>query len=414
MSADKLGLKLPPRQELLQRRQELIQGYLGQLTGTDATNSELVADQLMDGGAKPLADTVAIAPINSIQEALNIEPAICQYGRMNRSKPFSIVLGLNQYSGLESTAGAVASRAAVGRAIDAHPDLDIRVVDMSYSRPVIGRIRRDLWNGTMRAADSTGNFDGGKEMVGINHDIDTVQIAKSYMERVQAFYGRLDRVMPHMVSPVRGSQSRHAASREHPVISRTVAWSDYVYRKTDVAYEAGLIVPMSYYAWAGGINGNAHMTEVVSLLDATPGDHSDHPPLIDGTSYATSLRRYVAYIGERGYNVWSEGSFGAFDECRTRTDYPDISVRGQHRIMAGSFDDFSMLLVDQAIKQASPTSSAVRLAAEAGSPGTLDRVMQSVEHTKRRSAGVLGRLSGSRVLVGEFVDRFDAEVAARF
>lgn len=306
---------------IFDQRRDIIYGYLDGLDTTELQTASEMADVMVGSGNMPLAQTVVVIPVAATQEAHNIVPAMSQYDQLADSEPFSIVLGLNEPIRDSDSKEVAATTAAVNYAIEKFPDLDIRTVHQAYDTPVIGRIRRDLWNAVALASERTGGLETGAEVVVINHDIDVEGIAPGYVQRVQDEYDALDhRAAALPVSPVRGTYTSHAASPKHPRISQTIQWEDYTVQQAGIIYEAGTVIPLSYYAEHGGFDPEAEVYEVSSMstLDQAP-------PFIPGTAYLTSPRRYLDRMNRYGMNVWAGLPFTAHDRCREPKRFRDIS-----------------------------------------------------------------------------------------
>lgn len=335
------------RQNQFAKRRQLMENYLGQLPSGDQEISKAMAEDL-NNFDRPLANTVVIIPVAAHQEAANVRHTVSEYARQRDCEPFTVVLGLNAPAEMLNIESVAATEQAVNDAIVEHPDLDIRYTIDYYGEPVIGEIRRDLWNAVLYAAQQTGNIRDGSEIIGINHDIDLVKLASTYISRVQKLYAKRDaRHLVTPVSPPRGSYTKHAFSPEHPNISAAVFWNDFYYRLNDSAYEAGIIIPMSLYANQGGFKREA-VTHEVGGLTSNSGRTAK---LLKGTYMETSPRRYIWRMNDHGYNIWSTDSFSATDECRTSNQHPDITQKRKLDIVRQSLPGFASKFADLAVKQ---------------------------------------------------------------
>lgn len=306
-------------------RKQVVGNYLNRLGAFEQESANMTAAELRDSD-KPLASTTVLIPVAAHQEAHNIENAVNQYANQQTSKPFSVLLYPN--APMDSDQDAVgATMDEMEKAKKAHPELDIRYTSPNlYDKPTIGTIRRDLWNAALLLAHYEGAFDDPTgEVVGINHDIDVVRqsprnigrIQKRY-ERVQAEYNRLN--IPGNISRPHSSFVKHSYDPEHPNASRAVFWHDFTYWQVRPrgAYDAGLVLPFSYYADRNGIAADANTYEM------KPMTKDKQFYVIPGTLLETSPRRFhqrlhTANLG----NIWMGTSFGANDVCRTE-DLPDI------------------------------------------------------------------------------------------
>lgn len=277
---------------------------------------------------KPISDFGVLIPVAASQDADKIVPAMGEYARQEGTKPFTIFLSLN--SPLDVSQDKIReAEQQVELAKQLFPWLDIRHTVMRYDTPIIGQIRKDLWDGAMRVALTDGIYDRvGGDLIGFNHDIDTESMSRHYMRNAQAFYrkkqaefaatGRTETPLPP-----RYTQLKHAFPfATHPNIARTLFWSDLSLRQVirGGVYSAGMAVPFSYYAKQRGFDKDAVIQEFESLL---PRDNAG----ILGTSMETSPRRIVMRIGNGALSeIWTVDSFGPLDDCRNPLALPpDIS-----------------------------------------------------------------------------------------
>ncbi|MBC7708334.1 hypothetical protein H7Y63_03855 [Polaromonas sp.] len=392
------------RQDNFVERTLIMDHYLADLPEGDLDQASAMAESLLSSG-KPLANTVVIIPVAAHQEAANVAHTIDEYAKQQDCEPFTVVLGLNAPWDQNGNEAIAATEGAVNNAMAAHPNLDIRFTSVFYDEPVIGEIRRDLWNGVLLASQRTGNYDDGTEIIGINHDIDLIRLSPNYVKKVQQAYGRRDR--RHIITPVspsRGSLTKHAYSAEHPIISRTVFWNDYCCRRTGVVFEAGIIVPMSMYAQHGGFDPSAKTHEVAGYTDRSP----QRTRLLPGTHMETSLRRYVARIDAHGYRIWSTDSFTANDECRQRQNYPDITRNRQAEIVRSTLPYYAGSLASKALRQ-SRDDYLVSLPFDAPLPSANELAIAyfvKAIKIKNQASGILSRVVQSEALAEDFCRLF--------
>jgi hypothetical protein len=329
-------------------RQEIVHNFLDNLGDLDKAYANDIASQIASD--RPLAETVVIIPVAAHQEAAQIPTAIAQYARQLPVKPFSVVLGLNCADGYSDSSATAATRQAVQDAQNRYPDLDIRSSFVTYARPRIGAIRRDLWNGVIEASRRTGNFDSGREIVGINHDIDMLRLARAAIAKIQTRYEAIDRLQAKAtISLPLGTKFKHAFSLEHPNISKAVAWQDFYIREAGFIYEAGVVFPISFYAHYGGIKREAFSGESLKLMRA---GYCYKPSVLKGTNTETSIRRFVHSMDQFGYDIWLPGMFRAEDECRDDLDTPDIPTARMHAIVESSLDSAAENLINNAHDEA--------------------------------------------------------------
>jgi hypothetical protein len=310
----------------IQTRREAIHGYVERFTARDTIYAQHIAGAISKPD-QPLADYVVLIPVAAHQEAEQIEPALAQYAHQQHHTPFSVVLGLNSPISEEGNPQISATIAAIEKAKQHHPYLDIRDSMTYYETPIIGEIRRDLWNGTLLSAMDSGTYlYEDDEMIGINHDIDLVSMSPRYMERVQRYYAGRRRAYANAgMAPVpfspRATLLKHAPSSAHPNITKGAYWMDFMTRQLNGPYEASLVIPFSHYADRDGFQAEALTHETGSLFDYRMGAS----PYIPGTTMQTSPRRYVDRL-RYGYDkIWTNDTFGPSDICRTSPAVTDIS-----------------------------------------------------------------------------------------
>jgi hypothetical protein len=337
----------------MQPTEQGLHSYVNGLQQTEYDIASNVADQVYLHG-KPLADTFAIVPVAAGQEQSTVGPALDQYARQQPLRPFSVVLGFNTDHGTHHYLGpeVTASLAAADRAQARYPYLDIRTAFTAYDGEPIGARRRDIWNGVLMAALEDSGSAAARPLVGVNHDIDTVYMPHRYMGNVQR----------HMADPAHATlpaytQIRHAWDAAHPNTSRIISWRDYTTLAAELAYEAGTVIPMQFYAHKGGFNPDDKLREVANLVVKSPG----LPPLIPTGTLLTSPRRMVYHLPDVPMDqVWTPETFLAEDPCRsaeTVAAQPDLSDLTRSVLLRGQVErDVATILdgVDRKILHALP------------------------------------------------------------
>ena len=278
--------------------------------------------------ALPMARTAVLIPVAAHQESGYIFNTLQQYAEQNTTEPFTVFLYLNTPTDQNMNFGIVDTVAQVRRAQQAFPHLDVRKSIGEYDKPVIGEIRDDLWNSVLLLAHHEGLLAGtDADVIGINNDIDTIRISPRYVENIQNYYHKKQRAYdgikaPHLPLPPRATKLKHAQPLDHPNIGRAIAWVDasaYQIHKYN-GYEAGVVLPFSWYTYSGGFDRNAQTYETSSVIA------SDICPVIPNTLLETSPRRYLDRLGEHGLKgIWKNESFGADDACRNPHEKEDIS-----------------------------------------------------------------------------------------
>ena len=317
----------PPKEALVKppSRKSRLEAYLYDSAG------QLSMDMAQElNYEQPLNRHVVLIPVAAHQEAGHIARAIDQYAAQEGAEPFSIILSLNSPEGSDRSA-IESCMDEIDKAGQLHPNLDIRYVFNEYPPDTpIGRIRKDLWDATSFIALDSGAYDEPSgEVIGINHDIDTISIGRHYIRNIQRHYAKSQQHLnqmdtPEQVDKPRFTQVKHFYPFDtHPNIAKVMFWVDYAYRQYGPGgiYEEGLTMPLSHYAKMGGFDKNAKTYETGTLLP-----HNGYRLGISGTPMETSPRRYIQRLGEHGlHNIWTEESFGADDTCRVEEQPSDIT-----------------------------------------------------------------------------------------
>jgi hypothetical protein len=379
-------------------RQEQAAKFCEELTSQDAASARIIADDLHKG-TKELANTVVIIPVAAGQDADLIAHTVSEYSRQDSPDPFTLILGLNAPTSDKDSLQVQKTKNEAEQAKKSYPSVDIRSTFLTYDEPIIGQIRRDLWNAITLASVENASFIK-KEVIGINHDIDLVRLSPDYIRRVQDHYSRRDsRHIVNAVSPAIGSMTNHAYSQKHPNTSKAVYWNDFYFREMNIAYEAGIIIPLSLYAKYGGFSGSARTHEVASFTNRV----NQTPKLLAGTFMDTSPRRYLARINEHGYDIWSVDSFSANDECRDSVDFLDISINRKIEIVRENLSSYATNLAIAAINRGCDDVDVnLEIDAKRSRVTVMDFINRSVKLTENRSAGVLNRVVGSQELAEKF------------
>ena len=299
--------------------------FWASLDETERANAKRIAAELTQ--KRDLEPTVVIIPVAAHQEAGLIHHTLSQYAAQRDNVPFSIVLGLNTPTNDPSPETTQATVTAVSKATDEFPNLSVHTTFSTYDTPIIGGVRRDIWNGVL-AASRPSWLSRHQEVIGINHDIDLEYLSPHYIAQIQRYYGIADMNRAYRLLDLPGqtheptfTMAKHARSPQHPNISDGVFWIDFCNRAAKSSFEAATVVPFSFYAAAGGFRPEHITYESQSLMRGVRW------PLIPGAHIATSPRRYIERFAEHGYKgIWSDDSFSATDTCRNPQDIiPDIS-----------------------------------------------------------------------------------------
>jgi len=290
-------------------KDQIINGYLDTLQAPEYEIASSIAEQITLVG-KPLATTVVLAPVAAAAEAPVVAHALHEYAKQRTRRPFSVVLGFNiddSHSSPDDPAVVACLRNA-SLAQAQHPNLDVRSAFTTYTRPKIGAIRRDLWNGALLALRQEGSLSPDKEVILINQDIDLLDLPSHWIDSMQGHF-----TDPTVALLPAYGRSRHAFDPLFPNISRYVAWRDFFLDKIDLSYEPAAAIPGSSYAANGGFNPVARLNEITSFT------RERYPSLIRTGRLQTSPRRIIARLQDPHISpaeIWTNDSFTSSDDCR--------------------------------------------------------------------------------------------------
>jgi hypothetical protein len=290
---------------------------------------------------RPLAQTVSLIPVAAHQESERILPAMAEFAKQETEDPFSVLLYLNTPVNADYLEIRKTER-AISKSWQEFPHLDLRVsLVHEFDNPVIGNIRKNLWDAALFLGYVEGLFDNGGDVIAFNHDIDIEWMHKKLVKNVQDYYKvRMNNAAwanDDHLKPA-GTDIRHAYDPKRPNVSKVVHWRDFVtrHRSPEATFEAGLIVPLSTYVRSDGIQATAETYEITNIVQK-----SGLAPRIPQTRILTSPRRF----GERLHyvnldEVWTDNTFGADDVCRSDNPEGDISDDRAWNLMAESLDDY--------------------------------------------------------------------------
>jgi hypothetical protein len=346
--------------EIHPTREERVRVFLGDhLNASDQELYNLVAESFHDP-IKPMANTAVLIPVAAQQDVNLIHNAMEQYSKQRGHEPFTIFMLLNAPT--DSDLMEVSDK-EVQRVTKSFPELDIRSIYAEYSDPSIGGIRFDLWNSALMLAYHEKLIKPGKpDIIGINHDIDVNYISPHYIKRVQQYYEfRQSRAamvgMPEAPLRPAGTRVSHSVLPSHPNVGKVTQWVDNTYFQMPerASYEAGIVIPFSWYTLLGGFDPMNKTHETSWINDGTPLKN------ITSAQLYTSPRRYIDRLEEhRTTGIWTPDSFGTSDDCRESLK-PDIStnvaeeliIERLHRDMVESWMYGALHGVYSALKYAS-------------------------------------------------------------
>ncbi len=308
----------------------------------DDMSAEIAADLYRPG--QPIQSTCVLIPVAAHQETHNIAPALAAYAAQRPIAAFSILMLLNYPKGADTEAVS-RTITEISLAKGRHPNLDVRYSLHSYEQPTIGQVRKDLWDATARLALREGTFETVfGDVIAINHDIDTVSMTPRYIQHIQKNFVERQMALKDEGLETEPLESRYTAVRHayptqtHPNVARALFWGDFVTRQAypDGCYEEGLVVPLSWYAKQGGIDGSYKTHETRRLGPREPKG-------ISGTVMQTSPRRYIERLSiDSEGPIWQETTFTPHDRCRVQegSDIGDISFQqAENRIFSNLEDD---------------------------------------------------------------------------
>lgn len=330
MSESGIGTKY---RNFIPDRHEAASVFIGNLPHEAAEAASEVAEAFYSKAKKPVKTAILI-PVAAHQDGKLIIPALAQYAKQEPPDPFTIFMYLNSPDGAD-TSKVKAAIANVRKAQGLFPQLDIRYSTQTYLDPKIGRIRRDLWNGALMLMHHEGQLPN--DVLGFNHDIDTVKIGPNYIAYVQEYYKERDAtrrkasgndVADRVVQRGLATRVTHAVLPTHPNVGKVTTWIDYSYYQAALGYEAGLVLPFSHYVDCGGFNSEDSTHETAVFYS------EDSPIYLPKAGLYTSPRRYIDRLanGKNTDEVWTDESFGSSDECRDRLPR-DITIEQASQLL---------------------------------------------------------------------------------
>jgi hypothetical protein len=385
-------------------RPAIVADFLSKLSPEESTDAQRVAEEI--ASQSPLASTVVVIPVAAHQEAPQIANTLHQYARQRPYSPFSVVLGLNAPAEKVNTPETQATVDEIEKARALHTHLDVRTFFKSYEQPVIGKIRRDLWNGVLQASTNHAQISGKESCLYLNQDIDLVSMWPGTIGAVQADYDDGD---AGLVFPVTGMSVSHGRSEYHPNISMAVAWNDYLLRAEGATFEAGYIIPAEMYALFSGFDPAATKSEILTRAKV--------PHFIIGGAYAvTSPRRYHEKIHTQGFDIWDKNDFSANDDCRVNDGYPDLEYEQAMQLIDDSLSPAAdalrkAIVIEVAtgflgIKNEEPNEFKNLMRADK----LVERVLiRQLERRKRVSIRVLHKLTKNPVQAAKFLHYLDTD-----
>ena len=320
---------------------EVVIGYIANNMSVNERERAVDNASKLFNPAKKIAATVALIPVAAHQEADRIVPAMTEYAKQVTSKPFSVVLFLNNPLEMDNSPEIKKTLDACHEVKKIYPELDFRYFH-NYSAGNIGEIRRELWNSVMILAHHDGLFNTSDgDVIGLNHDIDLESLSPKYVARVQDYYlkqqARIDCYgLPQKLNPA-FTGITHKLPADHPNIAKAVFWSDFMLMqlRKDSGFEASLAVPFSHYIISDGFR-------KTSTYESANITRNSPRMSIPNTFGKTSPRRYIERLQNNGlHEIWTNDSFTNNDECRRNTICnEDISEKRLEEIVFESLEFF--------------------------------------------------------------------------
>lgn len=334
-------------------KQNIVRHYLSKQSPTHLDDTNYLAKQIHDPHT-PLARTVVPIPVAAHQEASNIEHSLGLYARQKTKRPFTVVLYLNapEYVSSKSVGPTFD---ALKRSKDLFPSLDFRYTDLEqFEDPIIGKIRKNIWDAVLLLGYHEKIYDDpDADIIGINHDIDTVSMSPRYVQRVDSYYDHLQTsrkknlLMTRSPFPPTQTVIKHAMDPERPNLSKALFWYELSRRQLGslALTDEGTVIPMSYYADNNGFDPKARLSEAIELV------REGARVKIPLTNMETSSRRYADRLHVVDYkSIWTEDTFGAEDNCRINPSN-DISAQRLHELLLNSLPQliphFFLLIADE-------------------------------------------------------------------
>jgi hypothetical protein len=405
----------------LPTREERMRVFIGDLMSADDRDMAHSLAISFEDPERPMQKTAVLIPVAAHQDGDHIFHTLGEYAKQRGCDPFTVFLHLNapDHNDINKLAGIGDSLAAVQKAKQAFPDLDIRATMTTYSDPIIGEIRRDTWNGALLLAYHEGLFSSDEhDVIGINNDIDTHFISPHYIARIQEYYkkrqSQANKVnAPRTVHAASGTRLTHAVLDSHPNVGKVTTWIDSTYFQAvdHSSYEAGIVIPFSLYASLGGFN-QKDATYETSWVHPDSSKRLHH---IAGAQLYTSPRRYVDRLAEHGSGsdgIWAPGSFGPNDPCRAQLR-PDISIEQAEDLilerLSTDLQDFWLRRAIEPISTSIKHAPLTTLHDPAYKTFTQERAHTSVSKQLQKAERLLRKVIGSDVLADIVRDGFDGD-----
>lgn len=326
------------------------------LNETASPNAKALGDQFKNE-TLPLARVVAAIPVAAHQDRDLIYPTLEQYAHQtDYSEPFTVCLLLN----IPVDNNQDDLRQAIQytqQASKNFPELDVRFATATYEKPTIGAIRKDLWDAiAYRSLEDGAYRQPGHDISILNQDIDVIRMNQHYISRVQRYLHATDSPgdKQSVMTKAASTAVRHDLPGE-PYRNTTggIAWSEsmrLLMQPTSVSggVEAGLVVPLTRYADAGGFRLASKIGETSRFYSNDRA--STMPQFIPGTGLITSPRRFLDRFPRFGYdNLWTDDSFSATDQCRDQSYQPvDATKKQRDEHIVNSMPDIGASLRDVA------------------------------------------------------------------
>lgn len=259
--------------------------------------------------------TIVHIPVLATKDAGKLERTLQLFNQQKDCHPFTVCLNINYPESEADSPELAHGLDTCLEAIERFPGLDVRAMGTSFKKPTIGAIRKALWDYSMAQIYQQGAtfVTGEQPIIGINNDVDIEDMSPRYIAEIQQYYSRMNRRSMLMFQP-QATQVHHGLRPEtHPNTSRAMLWYDFsIHQERTHGYEAGLVMPMGWYAIRGGFNMDDVTYETGRLTD-----QAVRLRLLSRAWQKTSPRRYLERFPTQGYGgIWSNETFGPEDTCR--------------------------------------------------------------------------------------------------
>ncbi|MFZ2545107.1 MAG: hypothetical protein WAW80_03970 [Candidatus Saccharimonadales bacterium] len=399
--SDKQLLDEQALRSLMPDKKRLVENYLAEQSVPDMEEINFIAKDFQSSDTD-LARTVVLIPIAAHSEHQHIQTALGNYSKQITDKQFSVVLYPNSTLDAPQT-DTDKTIDLIHKSIEQFPSLDIRTTELGlFEKPIIGRLRKNLWDSAILLSYYEGAFDDKDEdVIGINHDIDTISMSPRYISHIQNHYQKkrnLRRALNLSHTPLDPTSTavKHAYDPTRPNTSKVVFWQDLTIHQLGKygVYEEGLVVPFSFYAQRQGFNPESSLRETLDLVNGRIKGR------VWRANMETSPRRFAdrLHITDLS-NIWTEDSFGANDNCRNESVNGDIAEERAFELIDSSLDEkIPYFFIDAVHKYWNDPRNF--------------QINKALDKKKHLAMSVLNRIDKSGVLANKVDTKYDVDEIA--